>query len=187
MKTPDQIFNDNLYIERNSDLTAVELQAIDRYLHDLLAADSDHLRTTHYFHGRYENIYLDQVESTELARLLDESRQLAAELIEVDPAELSIGFWFNLMQPGQITDWHTHDDLDELVSGVVYLTVPEVSGKLVLKDDTGQVEVEPTTGQFVFFAPQTPHAVGENKSSLHRLSIGMNFGLKSTSPSHLAS
>ena len=185
MKNPDQIFNENLYISRNSFLSATELRAIDRYLHDLLAADSDQLRTTHYFHGRYENIYVDEVESSELARLLDESRQLAAELIEVDPAELSIGFWFNLMQPGQITDWHTHDDLDELVSGVVYLTVPADSGKLVLREKAQQIEVEPEIGQFIFFNPQTPHAVNENKSALHRLSIGMNFGHKSTSPDQL--
>ena len=101
MKPPAQIFGENLYIRRDSELATADLQSIDRYLSDLLAADSQHLRKTHYFHGRYENIYVDQVESAELVGLLDESRRIAAGLIEVDPAELSVGFWFNLMQPGQ--------------------------------------------------------------------------------------
>ena len=172
-------------VERNKQFIAAgpeKFAAIDRYLSAQLATESQHLRRSHFFHGRYENIYLDQNECEALQNLLAESRRLAAELIEVDPTELSVGFWFNLMQPGQITDWHTHDDLDELVSGVVYLQVPVNSGNLILKSSAGNVELQPQPGRFVFFHPGTPHAVGENCSNQHRLSIGMNFGLSADKP-----
>ena len=115
-----------------------------------------------------------------MQQLLDESYKLAAELIEIDAGELSVGFWFNLMQPGQITDWHTHDDLDELVSAVVYLKVPQNSGDLILKSPAQTIRLQPVSGHYVFFDPATPHAVTENLSTEHRLSIGMNFGLTSS-------
>ena len=180
MKTPDQIFADSLYIRRHSRLSTQQLETIDAYLSELLVTDSDKVRKTHYFNDRYENIYVDRFECAELQQLLDESRQLAAELIDVNADELSVGFWFNLMQPGQITDWHTHDDLDELVSAVVYLKVPQNSGHLILKSQTRTISLESASGHYVFFDPSTPHAVAENLSAEHRLSIGMNFGLTSS-------
>lgn len=176
-KSIKQIFSSSPYIRRKSQLSADQLSNIDAYLHTLLKQESNQLRKTHFFHERYENIYIDNSEHKDLRQLMDESRDFCSELIDVDAGELSIGYWFNLMGPGHITDWHTHDDLDELISGVVYLTVPVDSGNLILKFEQREIELEAKTGHFIFFDPETPHAVRENKSAHHRLSIGMNIGL----------
>ncbi len=60
-----------------------------------------------------------------------------------------------------------------------YITVPENSGNLVLQLEKKSIEIEPQSGKYIFFSPTTPHAVNENKSPSHRLSIGMNIGIKS--------
>lgn len=171
------IFSANPYIRKKSTLTPQQLHSIGAYLDDLLLKDSAQVRKTHYFHGRYENIYLEQYQHPDLELLMDESRQLCAQLLNVKFGALSLGFWFNLMGPGHITDWHTHDDMDELISGVVYLTVPDKSGDLILKTGDEKIILEPVAGNFIFFDPCIPHAVSENLSPFPRLSIGMNIGL----------
>ena len=174
------LFTSSPYIRRISRLSVEQLNNIDSYLHSLLKQDSRQLRKTHYFHDRYENIYVDNSKHPDLTQLIDESRYLGAELTGIDAEALSIGFWFNLMGPGHITDWHTHDDLDELISGVMYLTVPQNSGNLILKVEGREIELEPKAGHYIFFDPETPHAVSENKSGHDRLSIGINMGLSSS-------
>lgn len=62
-----------------------------------------------------------------------ESFSFCADILKVDTDKLKIGYWFNLMQPGDVTTLHRHDDLGELISGVIYLTVPENFGDLLLK------------------------------------------------------
>lgn len=173
-----QLFVESPCLRRVSALTQSQLTNIDCYLQSLLASDSELLKKTHYFHHRYENLYLKQHDHTDLNQLIDESLSLCAEMLEVDKQDLSISYWFNLMGPGNVTTMHRHDDWDELISGVIYLTVPDNSGNLVLQVDNKEIELEPKTGHYVFFDPTTPHAVRENKSSQHRLSIGINIGLK---------
>ncbi|MCK4710140.1 MAG: hypothetical protein KAU21_16095, partial [Gammaproteobacteria bacterium] len=72
----------------------------------------------------------------------------------------------------------THDDDDELMSGVYYVTVPESSGQLLLGIAGHHITIEPEAGKMVFFKPNVIHEVSKNLSTHHRLSIGMNFGLK---------
>ena len=91
-------------------------------------------------------------------------------------APLSVGFWFNEMPPGYRTLPHTHDDYDELLSGVYYVTVPPRSGNLVIEGGGKPLVVEPEAGKMVFFPPDRPHEVERNESAQIRLSIGMNFG-----------
>lgn len=170
-------FQQHPYQRAHSDLSEQQLLRIDEYLQQTLIQNSEQLRKTHLFHGRYENIYIDEPQCNDLHTLMDEAVQRAAGVIGVDANQLSIGYWFNLMNPGDITDWHTHDDDDELLSGVVYLKVPENSGNLIIREQN-QVELKPRLGGYVFFLPSTPHVVTENRSLEHRLSIGMNFGLK---------
>ena len=79
-----------------------------------------------------------------------------------------------------VTETLGKDDLDELVSAVVYLKVPQNSGDLILKSPAQTIRLQPVSGHYVFFDPATPHAVTENLSTEHRLSIGMNFGLTSS-------
>lgn len=172
------IFKNASYLRRISQLSEIELSTVDSYLQLLLQQKSEKLTKTHFFHDRYENIYLDENEHPVLDKLLSESLTFCAELLAVEKNELDIGYWFNLMAPGQVTTLHTHDNLNELISGVVYLTVPENSGDLVLKIDNKELIVPPVIGNYLFFDPETPHRVTRNKSNKHRLSIGMNIGLK---------
>jgi len=141
--------------------------------------DDDVLRT-HLFHDRYENIYLNEKHIPELGPLIAEATQLAEEILHLK--NLRAGYWFNYMPPGATTTLHTHDDDDELLSGVYYVHVPQDSGNLIIHDDTDKnnpetIELVPETGQFFFFMPDVRHEVSRNNSSEHRLSIGMNFGL----------
>lgn len=140
--------------------------------------DAPDTRKTHYFNGRFENIYIDRKCLPALEPVLQVAEQ-AACLITGSKHPLSIGFWFNEMYPGHHTGEHSHDGEDELLSGVFYISVPKNSGDLVLGAAAQQTIVQPVAGQFVFFDPALPHAVTENKSREMRLSIGMNFGAKS--------
>lgn len=163
-------------MRRISQLNPASLDAIDQYLQSLIRKDAEILRNTHYFHHRYENIYLTRIQHSELKSLIDEALHLSAELLNMDEQDLHIGFWFNLMQPGDVTTLHSHDEMDELLSGVAYLTVPENSGDLVLQSAGQAITLRPSTGQYLFFDPATPHRVTQNQSASHRLSIGMNIG-----------
>lgn len=141
---------------------------------------SPDIKRTHLFHGRYENIYIDTNLIPEIKVLLDEAALLAEKLLDVE--HIQIGFWFNHMPPGAVTIAHSHDDDDELLSAVYYVTVPENSGNLLIHEKNDPVEIIPEEGMFVFFKPDVVHEVLENKSQQDRLSIGMNFGVKSIKP-----
>jgi hypothetical protein len=179
------LFSDAPYTRRISQLTSDQLDNIDAYLQELLAKDSALLKQTHHFHGRFENIYLAQHDHADLTQLMAESVGFCAEMLDVSSEELSISYWFNLMQPGDVTTLHRHDDFDELISGVVYLKVPENSGDLILQaKNQDEIILTPISGNYIYFDPKTPHAVGENQSDRHRLSIGMNLGLKANKIDH---
>ena len=143
--------------------------------------DDEGVVKTHLFEDRYENIYLNEQHIPELKSLLKEAVRLAGEILNIK--HLCAGYWFNYMPPGATTTLHTHDDDDELLSGVYYVNVPEDSGNLIIYDETKsankkRIEIQPTAGEFIFFKPDAPHEVSKNNSSQHRLSIGFNFGLK---------
>lgn len=135
--------------------------------------DAD-VRRTHLFNGRYENIYLTSRQIPQIQALLEEACEYAREILGVD--ELQAGCWFNHMPPGATTTLHSHDDDDELLSAVYYVSVPENSGCLVIHLHGEQHMITPEEGKFVFFAPDVMHEVSENKSDRERLSIGINFG-----------
>lgn len=94
----------------------------------------------------------------------------------MDSERLQAGCWLNAMPPGSVTLLHSHDDDDELLSGVYYIQVPDRAGRLVLHHAGGRVTVEPEAGKFVFFDPAIPHEVTRNESAQTRLSLGFNFG-----------
>lgn len=172
-----QLFRDCHVYTRHSRLNPQDLLEIDRQLEAWLDADDSRLDRTHYFHGRHENLYLREPPPEALRTLIDESTELAAELLGIDAPELKVGWWFNRMQPGDITTLHSHDDGFELLSGVVYLRVPEDSGDLILEPPNDDpLTLPPVAGEYRFFDPTLPHRVTENRSGERRLSIGMNFG-----------
>ena len=113
-----------------------------------------------------------------LTPVLSAARRLAAEYLEKPDLNLSVGFWLNDMGPGHVTLPHAHEEDDELVSGVYYVSVPENSGELSLTQGAIHARVTPREGRFVFFPPDVVHEVSENRSDRMRLSIGMNFGIR---------
>ena len=139
-------------------------------------AGAPETRRSHYFSGRYENIYISAEQLPAYAELLGIAREHAAAILGTSPQKLKAGGWFNAMGPGQATLMHSHDDNDEVLSAVYYVTAPDNSGVLVLMGDEGPVKVSPEAGSFVFFDAALDHEVSENRSDGLRLSIGMNFG-----------
>ncbi len=139
----------------------------------LQACDSDEARKTHFFDGRFENVYLSDAQVPNLRTLKQDAERYAQQLLNAPIRKM--GCWFNAMGPGHRTTLHSHDEDDELLSGVYYVEVPENSGNLIIHTPGEIIEHPPQVGQWVFFTPQTPHEVTENKSTATRLSIAFNF------------
>ncbi len=139
--------------------------------------EQDLLRRSHFFNGRYENLYLDRGLIPAIGSVMEQAEILAKNILQVKH-DLRSGFWMNDMGPGHVTTEHDHDDDDELLSGVYYVHVPENSGDLVVLDKkiNTRTLVTPQAGMFVFFAPTILHSVTANLSDERRLSMGMNFG-----------
>lgn len=134
------------------------------------------LKKTHFFEGRYENIYVDVKQLPELQHIIDQAKVYAAELLNKQADTLKIGCWINIMHQGHTTSLHRHDDDDELLSGVYYLKVPEGSGHFILHDAGQLQDVEPEEGHFLFFSPTLNHEVTEHQSDEPRISIAFNIG-----------
>ena len=135
---------------------------------------SSDIKRSHLFNDRYENIYLDENHIPEIKELREKAIIFASQVIKSE--NIKAGLWFNYMPPSSITLPHSHDDYDELMSAVYYVTTPENSGNLLLHHKSETITIVPKAGLFVFFKPDVIHEVSENKSSENRLSIGFNFG-----------
>lgn len=135
-------------------------------------------RCSHFFAGRFENIYIDVAKIPALATVLARGRSHAAEITGLAAAQLKVGFWFNAMRPGDLTLPHTHDDDDEVLSAVYYVHVPAGSGDFILHADGISSRLTPQAGTWIFFAPHCLHEVARNESDAMRLSLGINFGLR---------
>lgn len=137
------------------------------------------MRGTHYFGGRYENLYLDRAAVPAVDPVLCFAATCAAQVLRRPQSGLRCGFWFNRMMSGDITGRHTHDDDQELLSGVYYVNAPTGSGRLVLDAHRGPpVYIDPVPGRLLLFPPGTAHEVERGKFDGTRLSIGMNFGAR---------
>lgn len=134
----------------------------------------DGARRSHHFFGRYENTYIDAERLPELAPVTRFVERVAHEL--AGTTALRHGFWFNEMQPGHKTSLHSHEEMDECLSAVYYVTCPDRSGRLILHDDDARIVVTPRPGLLVMFAPDLPHEVESNDSEHTRLSLAFNFG-----------
>ena len=136
----------------------------------------DLLRGSHFFGGRYENLYFERERIPAIGRVIVNAELHARHILQQPDAPIRCGFWLNEMGPGQVTTEHHHDDNDELLSGVYYVQVPQNSGELIIRENHIRTVITPLAGMFVFFAPTALHAVGVNASQEIRLSMGMNFG-----------
>ena len=156
-----------------------DCEGLNRALAAGVARYADHpaTRRTHFFNGRYENLYIDIAHVPELGQVFDSAREVARRLLGLPAdAPLRCGGWFNRMGPGQVTLPHRHDDDDERLSAVYYVQVPADSGALELIEPSIRTRVEPRAGRFVFFPPSVLHEVTENRGAAERLSIGINIG-----------
>lgn len=131
---------------------------------------------SHYFGGRFENLYLPREAIPQLELILLTARQQAAAILQQPLETLRIGFWFNLMQQGDVTTPHTHDDDSELLSGTYYISVPPHSGELVVWLAGRPHAITPVAGRFIFFAPEVLHEVRRHAAPQPRLSVGFNIG-----------
>ncbi len=144
---------------------------------EALAAQPD--KESHYFHGRYENIYIEPERFPALSPLLTAIKQTAGQILKIKQQDLKFGFWFNLMAPDQQTTSHSHDDDDEYLSCVYYLKVPQNSGNLILEPRQAEkITIIPREGDCIFFDPALIHEVSPNLSQQTRLSLAGNFGPK---------
>jgi len=139
-------------------------------------ANNDSVTRSHYFRGRFENIYMDLSLVPGLTPVLSMVEACAQAYLQLSSGGLRIGYWFNDMKPGDSTTLHCHDEFDELLSGVYYVCVPEGSGSLLIHDNDLCYKIEPREGTMVFFAPERMHEVLENKSRNNRISVGFNVG-----------
>jgi hypothetical protein len=151
---------------------------INRNIMDAYQAlrEEDLLRRSHYFGGRYENLYFARDKIPAMAIVLEQAQYYAGCLLQKSAQHLRSGFWINDMGPGEATSEHNHDEMDELLSAVYYVQVPNNSGELVILDKHSQTLISPQEGMFIFFAPDVMHSVRVNCSTQRRISIGMNFG-----------
>jgi len=155
------------------DFESVNQQLLDGFNAHI---DNESTRKSHHFFGRYENIYIDKENIPAISTILDAAKKYSAEILACNASELKAGLWFNIMNPGDKTTLHRHDDDDELLSGVYYVQVAENSGTLYLIKEPVKIQVTPQQGMFVFFSPTMPHEVSENLSAQCRISLGINIG-----------
>ena len=154
-----------------AEINAAVCESFERQVHDAAT------RRSHLFGGRYENIYISLERIPEVQAVLDAAEHHARGILgHAAPQCLKSGFWFNCMAPGEATLPHSHDDWDELLSAVYYLSVPPESGQLIIQDGDTPAVVEPRAGMFVFFPADRVHEVTPNRSHTQRLSLAMNFG-----------
>lgn len=152
-------------------------EAIRAQYRALKDANSPAITHSHYFEGRYENIYVPASVLTSIKPILDTARREAVTFLQRDSIP-EVGFWLNEMAPGHVTLAHRHDEDDELLSGVYYIDVPEESGDLVLEQGCATTRICPQAGMLVLFPPDVLHHVTQNLGTETRLSVGMNFGVR---------
>lgn len=165
--------NSLIHIGFMPDAEAVNRQIMEAYA---LLREQDLLKRSHFFGGRYENLYIDRQHIPGIGQILKQAETYACGVLQKNEHQLRSGFWINDMGPNEVTTEHVHDDYDEMLSGVYYVKVPQNSGELVIIDQHSRTLVTPQTGMFVFFAPDVLHSVSKNHSNERRISIGMNFG-----------
>jgi hypothetical protein len=158
--------------------TLPRAQEINRHIQEGFRdlGEDDFTRRTHFFGGRYENLYLNRARIPAVDRVLGYAEVCARRILRYGTEPLRIGFWFNAQGPGQSTTEHTHEENDELLSGVYYVSAPARSGDLILLDGALVTRVTPVAGQFLFFPPAIAHRVETNQSGDQRLSIAFNIG-----------
>ena len=169
---PPLVTNSRLHIGFMPNSNELNRQILDGYLQ---LRELDFLRRSHFFGGRYENLYFERERIPAIAGVLEQAESYAQNLLQ-QTNSLRSGFWINDMGPGEATTEHDHDEDDEMLSAVYYVQAPQASGDLIIMDSHNRTLLTPQAGMFVFFAPSVVHSVSVNRSGERRISMGMNFG-----------
>lgn len=162
------------------DVHAVRLAGAEPYNRELSAAFSrlendSSTRRSHFFHGRYENLYPARECIPEIEPLMTVLEATARQILRTREP-LRTGFWFNRMAPGDVTTLHSHEEDDELLSAVYYVTAPPASGRLKFSNNGAVLLVEPQAGLMLLFPPWLPHEVERHRGNDVRLSVAFNIG-----------
>jgi len=137
---------------------------------------NDQLKRTHFFMGRFENTYIPAQQIPAIQAVLEMGRFYARQILTEDVDQMKMGFWFNEMKPGHETSLHTHEEYDEKLSAVYYIQSTADSGDLIIHEEDKQLPFTAEAGRMILFAPEVPHHVEKNTSSILRLSVALNFG-----------
>lgn len=81
--------------------------------------------------------------------------------------------WINVNGPGHSNRWHRHH-VNEYTA-VLYIQVPENSGKMEFRVDHINYPIQPVVGKFYIFSSNYMHCVHENKSNDNRISMAFNL------------
>jgi uncharacterized RmlC-like cupin family protein len=162
-----------VYIGGLPDFENINAQILEQYS---TLCVNDQLKRTHFFMGRFENTYIPEQQIPAIQAVLDMGRFYARQILTEDVDQMKMGFWFNEMKPGHETSLHTHEEYDEKLSAVYYIQSATNSGDLIIHEKGKQLAFTPEAGRMILFAPEVPHHVEKNLSSIQRLSVALNFG-----------
>jgi len=160
-----------LYRVQIEGFEALNLSLYKAFLREL---DGEQCHQSHFELSRFENTYINQEATPEITPLINTAKKAAEQIL--NQHKLKIGYWFNIMQPGNKTLRHNHDEDDELLSCVYYIETPNHCGDLLVHHKEGIARVSPQAGEMIFFSPKLAHEVEENRSEQPRLSVAFNFG-----------
>ena len=88
------------------------------------------------------------------------------------------GMWVNISSYGHYNTTHTHGSNLNQLSGVLYLQVPENSGRIIFQnplDINLNCPYQPIEGELLIFPQNIPHMVEPNLSKRDRISIAFNY------------
>jgi uncharacterized protein (TIGR02466 family) len=154
--------------------------------------ESGELLTTFY----KDKDFLGNLGDKPLLNYINNASRQYLNLLGYDPmCFVEITSWLQFNQPGSY--FVRHDHYGALISGVLYLEVPEKSGDILFhnplearrvtntfferikKDETaynfGHVKYTPVVGDMLIFESWLSHTVRQNKSDSNRISVSFNI------------
>jgi uncharacterized protein (TIGR02466 family) len=140
--------------------------------------------------------FLGDLNATKLLHYINSYSREYLKLLGVDPTcYVEITSWLQLNQPQSY--FVRHDHYGALVSGVLYITVPENSGDIIFHNplearrvtnvffdrtkiedndyNFNHVKYSPIEGEMLFFESWLQHTVGQNLSKDDRVSVSFNI------------
>ena len=101
------------------------------------------------------------------------AHELVAQLTDYFKDYRIHGIWFNVNGPGHRNIMHRH--YVDSTTAVLYIQVPENSGKVVFQQSRERVSIMPSPGLLLTFPSDIMHGVEENKSQENRISLAFNL------------